>query len=137
VETHIPGHAKAEALFQQKGQRWLFLSKFVLGLAPPIVFSIGWSGMEFKTFYKNSLLSILLWIPILTALSYGIVSGLSPLRATGFRKIEWVLFGGFAIFIILDYAIAQGAKTLADRFLKPEGENKGLTEQQEEGYHND
>jgi membrane protein DedA with SNARE-associated domain len=137
VETHMPGHAKAEAMVKRKGRQWLFLSKFVLGLAPPIVFSIGWSGMNFKTFYKNSLFSILLWLPILMALSYGIVSGLAPLAATDFRRLEWIALGGFALFIIADYALAKGVKMLADHFLEINGENGDLTNQEEENYHRD
>ena len=137
METHIPGHAKIESLFQHKGKQWLFLSKFVLGFAPPVVFSIGWSGMDFKTFYKNSLLSILLWLPILTMLSYGIVSGLAPLAATDFRKIEWIALGGLVLFIILDYAIAKGVKMLANRFLKTAGEEADLTNEQKENYYTD
>jgi membrane protein DedA with SNARE-associated domain len=133
----MPGHAKAEAMVKRKGRQWLFLSKFVLGLAPPIVFSIGWSGMNFKTFYKNSLFSILLWLPILMALSYGIVSGLAPLAATDFRRLEWIALGGFALFIIADYALAKGVKMLADHFLEINGENGDLTNQEEENYHRD
>jgi membrane protein DedA with SNARE-associated domain len=137
METHIPGHARAEAMFQRRGQQWLFLSKFIIGFAPPVVFSIGWSGMDFKTFYKNSLLSILLWLPILTLLSYGIVSGLAPLAATAFRRVEWVVLGGFVAFIVFDYAIARIAKMLAKRFWKINGEKEDLTNHEEENYHRD
>jgi len=137
METHIPGHAKAEAMVQRKGRQWLFLSKFVLGFAPPVVFSIGWSGMDFKTFYKNSLLSIILWLPILMLLSYGIVSGLAPLAATDLRKLEWLAAGGFLLFIILDYAIAKGVKMLADRFLGTNGEGEDLTTPGEKNYYRD
>jgi membrane protein DedA with SNARE-associated domain len=137
VETHMPGHAKAEAMVRRKGRQWLFLSKFVLGFAPPVVFSIGWSGMDLKTFYRNSLLSILLWLPILMGLSYCIVSGLAPLAATNFRKLEWVALGGFVLFVILDYAIAKGVKMLADRFLETDAEDENLTDRREEDYHKD
>jgi membrane protein DedA with SNARE-associated domain len=134
METHLPGHAKIEAMLQERGRRWLFLSKFVFGFAPPVVFSIGWSGMEFKTFYKNSLLSILLWIPVLTLLAYGIVSGLAPLAATNFRKVEWVFLGGFVLFVILDYAIATGIGKLTRRFLGMRDKEEDLTDEAEKGY---
>ncbi len=137
METHVPGHAKIEAMLQQRGQRWLFLSKFVLGFAPPVVFSIGWSGMEFKTFYKNSVLSIILWLPVLTALAYGIVSGLAPLAATNFRKVEWVFLGGFVLFIVLDYVIATGVGKLARRLLGVNGKGEDLTDGEEKHYHQD
>jgi membrane protein DedA with SNARE-associated domain len=118
VETHIPGHAKAAALFQSKGRKWLVFSKFVLGFAPPVVFSIGWSGMDFKTFYKNSLLATILWLPVLLGISYAIISGLTPLAASDFRRIEWVVLCGFVLFIALDYVLAKGIKLLARRFIE-------------------
>lgn len=125
IETHLPGHARAEAMVQRKGRRWLFLSKFVIGFAPPVIFSIGWSGMNFKTFYKNSLLSIIVWLPVLVGLAYGIVSGLAPFADADMRKIEWAAIGGFVIFIILDYAIARIVKMLAGRFFEEENEGEG------------
>jgi membrane protein DedA with SNARE-associated domain len=113
VEKHLPGHAKAEALFQSKSRKWLVLSKFILGFAPPVSFSIGWSsGMNFKTFYKSSLAASVLWLPVLFALSYGIVSGLTPFAASDFRRIEWVVLGGFVLFVIVNYAIAKGIKIM-------------------------
>jgi membrane protein DedA with SNARE-associated domain len=117
VEKHLPGHAKAEAIFQSKSQKWLLLSKFVLGFAPPVSFSIGWTGgMGFKKFYKNSILASLLWLPVLFGLSYGIASGLTPLAMSDFRRIEWVVLGGFVLFIAINYAIANGIKLIARRF---------------------
>ena len=137
METHLPGHAKIEATLQQKGRQWIFLSKFVFGFAPPVVFSIGWSGMEFKTFYKNSVLSITLWLPVLTALAYGIVSGLAPLAATNFRRVEWVFLGGFVLFIILDYVIATGVGTLMRRIFGANDQEEDLTDEAEKHYHQD
>jgi membrane protein DedA with SNARE-associated domain len=119
VETHLPGHAKAEAIFQNKGQKWLLLSKFVLGFAPPVSFSIGWSGgMSFKKFYKNSVLASLLWLPVLFILSYGIASGLTPLAMSNFRLIEWVALGGFLAFVAINYAIAKGLKILLQYLMR-------------------
>lgn len=135
VETHLPGHARAEAMVQRRGQQWLFLSKFVIGFAPPVVFSIGWSGMDLKTFYKNSLLSILLWLPILIGLAYGIVSGLAPLAATDFRKVEFVFLAGLVLFVILDYAVVSGIGKLAKCLLKTSGPDNNLTDGSKKDYH--
>ncbi len=138
IEKHIPGHAQAETMVKERGLQWLFLSKFIIGGAPVVTFSIGWTGMNFKRFYKNSLLSILLWLPVLTLLAYGIVSGLAPLAAAKLGRIEWVALGGFVLFIILDYAIANGVKFLAKHFLKmADVDNKGeyLTNPGDENYH--
>ena len=136
LETHIPGHAKAEAMLQQRGKQWIFISKFMIGCTPAAAFSIGWSGMEFKKFYKNSLLSILLWLPVLTGLSYSIVSASAPLAIADFKKIEWIIMGGFFFFIALNYAIANGAKELVNRYWDTVGRRgDDLTGQEDELYY--
>lgn len=133
IEQHIPGHAKAEIMVKEKGLQWLYLSKFIEGGAPIITFSMGWIGMNFKRFYKNSLLSILLWLPILTILAYGIISGLAPLAVANLKMIGWVALGGFVLFIVLDYAVAKGVKLLTTRFIKDD-EDERLTNPEKEGY---
>lgn len=133
IEKHIPGHAKAEAMVKEKGLQWLYLSKFIEGGAPVITFSIGWIGVDFKRFYKNSVLSILLWLPVLTGLAYAIISGLAPLAAANLKMIGWVALGGFVLFVVLDYAVANGVKLLTKRFMK-DGESEHLTNREKEGY---
>jgi membrane protein DedA with SNARE-associated domain len=134
IENHVPGHANATTKFQKKGETWLLLSRFIIGFSPLVVFSIGWSGMAFRTFYKNSLLSILMWIPVFMGLSYGIVSGLAPLAATDFKEIGWIAAGGFLLFLILDYAIAKGVKMFAGAFLGINNKNEDLTNEGGETY---
>ena len=83
------------------------------------------------------MLSIILWLPVLTALAYGIVQGLAPLAATNFRKVEWVFLGGFVLFIVLDYVIATGVGKLARRLLGVNGKGEDLTDGEEKHYHQD
>ena len=64
------------------------------------------------------MLATLLWLPILLCLSYGIISGLTPLATTNFRMVEWVALGGFLLFIALNYAIAKGLSIVAKRFIE-------------------
>ena len=108
VKGHLPWHDKIERTIHRNGRGWLFVSKFVYGSTVPIGFSIGWATMEFKKFFRNSVFSILAWLPILLLLGYGLVSGLSPLRALAvFHNFEWVFLIGLVLFIILDYLIAK------------------------------
>ena len=108
IKDHLPWHGRVEQALHRNGRGWMFLSKFAYASSFPVIFSIGWTGMEFKKFFRNSILSILTWLPVLLGLSYGLVSGLSPLRAVSiFRNFEVVFFVGLALFIFLDYFLAK------------------------------
>lgn len=120
VKNHLPGHAKAETTLQNHGRYWIYFSKFIVGSAPPVIFLIGWTGMPTRQFAKNSIYSILLWLPILTGVAYGLVSGLSPLGTINdFKKFEWNFLIGIALFIFMNHLIARFAsKLLKDKFDK-------------------
>ncbi len=119
VKNHLPGHKKAEKTLQHNGKYWIYFSKFIFGSAPPVIFSIGWTGMKFRAFVKNSIFSILLWLPILIGLAYGLVSGLSPLSAVAdFKKFEWNFLIGIALFVFLDYIVARGIGKLLKKIIK-------------------
>jgi membrane protein DedA with SNARE-associated domain len=118
AEAHLPGYAKTEVAVRQRGVHWLLISKFIVGLATFVAIALGWSGMNFKKFYKNSILSTLLWLPILTILAYAIVSGLAPLAAANFEEIGWFVFGGFILFVILAYAVSSAVKLIEKCLLK-------------------
>lgn len=108
IKRRLPWHEKIEKALVRNGKGWLFLSKFLYGSAFPIIFSIGWMKMGFAKFLRNSVLSILLWLPILLGLVYGLVSGLSPLKAVSiFKNFELVFFIGLALFIFVDYFLAK------------------------------
>jgi membrane protein DedA with SNARE-associated domain len=108
VKRHLPWHENMEQTLIRNGRKWMFLSKFAYAASFPVIFSVGWTNMEFKKFFRNSLLSILTWIPVLFGLAYGVASGLSPLRAvTLFHDFELTFFVGLVLFIFLDYLIAK------------------------------
>ena len=134
-KNHLPEYTKAEAMVRKKGVHWLFISKFIVGFAAPVAFSVGWSGMNFKKFYKYSMLSILVWLPVLAIFAYGIVSGLAPLAASNLQKIEWFALAGLILFILLDYAVSHGVRALAKHFLKIDDDNEDLTNQDGADYH--
>jgi len=108
IKNHLPGYKKAEARIEKNGKHLIFLSKFVYASAFPVIFSIGWTQMEFKKFFKNSILSILIWLPILLGLAYGVVSGLWPLHdILVVKNFEWFFLIGLVVFIVLDYLLAR------------------------------
>jgi len=116
IKKHLPGRVRIERALMMNGKKWIFLSKFVYASSFPVIFSIGWTRMEFKKFFRNSLLSILIWIPILLGLAYGLVSGLSPLRAmNAFHDFEWIFFIGLGLFIFLDYLLARVVGKILER----------------------
>ena len=109
IKNRLPSwHKKVEGAFENNGRKWIILSKFVYASVFPIIFSAGWSRMEFKKFFQNSVISILTWLPVLIGLAYGLTSGLSPLRATAaFHNFELTFFIGLALFVFLDYLLAK------------------------------
>jgi membrane protein DedA with SNARE-associated domain len=109
IKHRLPSwHGRVERAFERNGKRWIILSKFFYASAFPVIFSAGWSRMEFKKFFHNSVLSVVIWLPILIGLSYGLISGLAPLRAVAiFRNFELAFFIGLVLFLLLDYFIAK------------------------------
>ena len=114
-------------MLQKRGAQWIVFSKFVFGFAPAVVFPVGWSGVDFRTFFKKSLISSILWVPVLGGVVFGIVSGLSPLITTSFKKIEWVILAGLLAFIAVDYIVLTIIKLVIDRFAGTGDESAGLT----------
>ncbi len=102
-------HTRVEQAFDKNGRKWIVLSKFMYAAAFPVIFSAGWSKLAFKRFFRYSLVSVLTWLPILTGLAYGLISGLAPLGAavSFLREFEIIFFIGLALFIFLDYLIAR------------------------------
>jgi len=126
VKNRLPGHAKIENNLQKNGPGWIFVSKFLYGSSMPIIFSIGWTRIDFKKFFRVSLLSILVWLPILSGLAYGLILGLMPLGAVAiFKNFEVAFFLGLGIFLLLDYFLAKLFRTLVGKKLFG-AENNGL-----------
>jgi len=113
VKNHLPQHDKIETHLQSNGRRWIFFSKLLYASSFPIIFSVGWAKIEFKRFFKTSLLSILTWLPILLGLAYGIIIGLLPLRTlTIFKRFEVIFLLGLILFFLADYFVARLFKRL-------------------------
>lgn len=108
VKNRLPRHQKIEAGLQKNGRGWIFISKFLYASTFPIIFFVGWFRFEFRKFFKTSLLSIVCWLPVLTGLAYGLISGLTPLRAIAiFKRFELLFLVGLALFIVADYFLAR------------------------------
>ena len=84
--------------------------------------------MPFKKFFRNSLISIAIWLPILLGLAYGVTSGLSPLRTVSlFRNFELTFFAGLVIFIFLNYLIAKLTARFFGSINNEEGPGRGTS----------
>lgn len=109
VERRVPGHGKVEHAIQGKSRRLLYLSKFAYGSGGMVVFSLGWTGsMPFRKFVKNSILSIIVALPVVFMIAYGLFSGLSPLAGIDeFKHIERLLLLGIIAFFVLEWALSK------------------------------
>ncbi|MDO8537031.1 MAG: VTT domain-containing protein [bacterium] len=131
VKNHLPGHEKIEKRLTKSARKWIFLSKFIYSSSFPILFSVGWVRMDFKTYIKTALVAILSWLPILSLLAYGLISGLTPLQAVAiFKRFEVVFIVGLAAFIAADYLLAKLFKFLFKKWwggLSDNGEAQDAT----------
>jgi membrane protein DedA with SNARE-associated domain len=108
IKNHLPRHGKIERSVRKNGKRWVFMSKFIYTASFPIVFMVGWVGVEFKTFIRTSLIGISIWAPIISLLAYGLVSGLSPLHAVSdFKQLEYIFLVGIVVFIVIDIILSK------------------------------
>ena len=116
IKHHAPGYARAEAAMAKNGGILIFFAKFVYASSFPVIFSLGWTQMPFKKFIRNSMLSILIWLPVLIGLSFGLVAGLSPLATiAAFKNFELIFLAGLILFIVLDYLLARVIGRLFER----------------------
>ncbi len=108
VKKHLPHHQKMEENIHKNGTAWIFLSKFIYASSFPVIFLVGWAQINFKKFFKTSLVSIITWVPILCVLAYGLISGLTPLRAVAiFKRFEAIFVLGLAMFIFANLLIIK------------------------------
>lgn len=113
VKNRLPQHDKIEKKLHKSGGNWMIISKFLYATSFPVIFLVGWSRVAFGRFVRVSLLSIAIWIPALTGLSYGLVAGLSPLAAVSlFKHIEIVFLLSFIVFFAIDYLLTRIFKIL-------------------------
>jgi len=117
IKNRLPGHTRIEAGIQKNGMRWVFASKFLYGSSLPILFFVGWMKMDFKRFFKTAVAAILCWLPIITAIAFGLVAGLTPLHAAATLKEYTIIFLlGIVLFLIGNYILAKIFKFLFRRY---------------------
>lgn len=111
VRKHLTILDRVEYFLKEKGQRAIILAKFLYGATYPVMFSAGWAHLEFKKFFKASLLATLGWLPAIFFLSYGLTSGLTYLGAASvFRRIERLFIIGIALLFVCEYIISRVAR---------------------------
>jgi membrane protein DedA with SNARE-associated domain len=110
MKNRIPNHEKIEQHLEQNGRRWMLFGKFAYGSNVPVIFSIGWSGMvPFRVFFRNSLLAVSIWLPVLLGVSYALHSGLAPLASAvrTVRDLEVLFLVALVLFILVQYGLAK------------------------------
>jgi membrane protein DedA with SNARE-associated domain len=123
IKRRMPGHKRAEGSLQRNSRRFLYLSKFAYGSAAFVAFSLGWTGMHFKTFAKNAAVAILIALPIVFLMAYGLFAGLSPLAALGqFRHVELLFLFGIIAFFVLEYLLSKAARMIFPERMNGNGE---------------
>ena len=108
IRRRIPNHQKLELHIARNGRRWVAVSKFVYG-SFPIIFTVGWMNLRFKTFFQNSLVAISLWLPIMLGISYGLYSGLTPLETavSDVRTVEALFLGALILFVLIQFVLLK------------------------------
>ena len=108
LKNHIPRHAKMEKALHRNSSFWIFISKYLYAASFPVIFLVGWMRIDFKKFFRTSLFSIITWVPLLSLVSYGLISGLSPLGAVAaFKQLEKLFLISIALFVTVDFVIAK------------------------------
>lgn len=112
-------NGKFEEIINSKGIKWFVFSKFFYGSSPPVAFSLGWSGIDFKKFIKASLITTIFWLPVLFSISFGLIFGLIPLRMINYlQKFEWIFILGLILFILFELLISKIIKRIIFSKLK-------------------
>src|SRR5260370_1023772 len=103
-----------ERALHKNASYWIFISKYLYAASFPVIFLIGWSRIDFKKFWRASLFSIVTWVPLLSLLAYGLISGLSPLGAVAaFKHIEKLFVISIILFIVVDFILARIIRKVA------------------------
>lgn len=113
IRNRLPHHEKIEAHLQRNGSRWIFLSKFIYASSFAILFSVGWSKYDFKTFFRASLTSVVVSLAVFGGIAYGLFMSLSFLEAiAAFKRFERLLLVGLALFVVVNYILARFLKKI-------------------------
>ena len=111
IEGHLPKHEIIMKYVERNAVKLIFLAKFIYSSTFPILFTVGWSNMDRKEFFKTSLKTIACWVPLMTVMCYALFSGFNVLQASSMFEHFEILFGfGLVAFIGLTYLISLIAK---------------------------
>lgn len=106
-----PHHEKIAGALAKNGPSWIFASKFLYASSFPIIFTAGWVNFPAKNFFRTSLFSVAIWLPIFSGVAFGLFAGLTPLQAIAvLKKFEISLLVGLGLFFIAEYFLAKIAK---------------------------
>ena len=116
IKNHLPYHNRLESHIQANSRRWIFLSKFIYASTFTIIFLVGWTKVELRTFLRTSLLSIFSWVPLLFALAYALSWSFSSLgAAAAFHKIELLFLAGIISFVIFHWFLGWMIEKLSGK----------------------
>jgi membrane protein DedA with SNARE-associated domain len=108
LTRHMPRARRIEEAFERGRPRLVFLSKFLYASNFPILFLVGWSKFDFKTFVRLSVAALACWLPLLFTFSYLISSGLAYLHAaSALQRVEWLLAAGTSFFIAAQFVVSK------------------------------
>jgi membrane protein DedA with SNARE-associated domain len=108
IKKRFPNHGRFSERIERKGPRWMLFAKFAYGSNFPIIFSLGWARFPFHRLFRRSLLAIVIWLPIILGLSYGLYSSLSPIAgAAEIKHFETLFLLGLILFIILQFVFSK------------------------------
>jgi len=95
--------------------RLFVIAKFIIGANFLALLLAGWTKMRFRTFFRSYLKSVAFWFTTVTAISYGITSGLHYLKSENiFQKIELIILGIIILFFIGEHIVKSFVRKAAD-----------------------
>lgn len=108
----IPYGDKIENYLKGSVFKVIIIAKFIIGSTIIVMFMTGWSGVKFKKFIQAQILSVLIWLPVISGLAYSFAYGLWYLKSIKvFQSIE-IGLGIIAIIIIgSEYILKKLFKT--------------------------
>ncbi len=95
----------------QNLKKIIILTKFLVGTNFVVFFSIGWTKVKFRKFFKTHIISVTVWFTVTVIISFFLAGGLHLLKAEKIFKEAEI---GIAIAIIL----MIGGESLLKKFLQ-------------------
>ena len=106
IERHLPGSTRIQKYLHKNATRMIFLSKFLYSSSFVILFSVGWARIDFKKFFRVSVIAVAVWLPFITFISFALFQSLSLVHAESMsRRLEILFLGSLVAFILLNQAL--------------------------------